>query len=348
MVYRVNKAIKTMLDKIVINGENRRTICIDTLNNEISVPGNVYPVMKLSFNTSHVLKINKTNISTCNIEFLAYLLKTSPADFHYVYAYIKSVMNYETAQAAALSRPGFYAMFNNDLNAFIEFFKNCSSSTKQAIISDHICYDHDAKMAGVISLSTYIGMNTFCQARCKNCDNAICKYCYAASLTNQRAGLKNKLRRIHAILTTIELSKSDIPVLDNAIYPYFRFESFGDINNVLQVKNYNLIAAVNSDINFTWWTKNPGIIQNAINNGMTLSKNIVIGLSSLYLNKPELDKAQRYSFIRFLFTVYDDKYIEKNKVIINCGAKHCISCGICYKYLHEFRHGLQLINERKK
>lgn len=339
-----------MLDKIIINGENRRTICINTLNNEISVnaPGNVYPVMKLSFNSTHVVKINKTSISICNIEFLVYVLKTSPADFHYVYSYIKGVMDYETAKTAALTRPAFYAMFNDNLNAFVEFFRDCSSSTRQIIIADHIVYNHDAKMHGVISLSTFIGNNRFCLARRENCSGSICPYCYAASLTGQRAGLKNKLRRTHAILTNVELSKSDIPVLDSTIYKYFRFESFGDINNVLQVKNYNLIAAVNSDINFTWWTKNPGIIQNAIDNGMTLSNNIVVGLSSLYLNKPELDKAQRYSFIRFLFTVYDDKYIEENNVIINCGAKHCISCGLCYKYLHEFKHGLQLINERKK
>ena len=307
-------------------------------------------VIELRRNKSHVLKFNKKSISTCNVEMLVHAIKSNTDNFINVFAYVFDHAIYApgTFDKYNVTKPAFYAMFNNDLNAFIEFFKSCSSSTRQTIISDHICYDHDAKMHGVISLSTYIGMNTFCQARCKNCENAICKYCYAASLTAQRAGLKNKLRRIHAILTNVALTAMDIPKLDSNLYSYFRFESFGDINNVLQVKNYNLIAAVNSDINFTWWTKNPGIIQNAINNGMTLSKNIVIGLSSLYLNIPEIDKAQRYSFIRFLFTVYDDKFIEENNVQINCGAKHCISCGICYKYLHEFRHGLQLINERKK
>ena len=108
------------------------------------------------------------------------------------------------------------------------------------------------------------------------------------------------------------------------------------------------MAAVNPDINFTIWTKNPGIIQACINDGLQLSNNLVIGLSNLYLNKPEIDKANKYSFIRFLFTVYDDDFIKAHDVVINCGAKHCLSCGICYKYLHEFKHGLQLINERKK
>lgn len=306
----------------------------------------VGPVVKIRNNKNYVLKINKNDVSACNTEFLYEYLRKSPETAAALFA--RFTYKICSATVDPVTCPAFYAIFNDNLNAFIEFFKSCSSSTKQTIIADHIVYDHDAKMHGVISMSTYIGMNAFCQARCNNCNNAICKYCYAAALTAQRAGLKNKLHRIHAILTSVELTREDVPELDSSLYPYFRFESFGDINNVLQVKNYNLIAAVNSDINFTWWTKNPGIIQNAIDNGMALSKNIVIGLSSLYLNKPELSKAQRYPFIRFLFTVYDDKYIEKNNVIINCGAKHCISCGICYKYLHEFKHGLQLINERKK
>jgi len=247
-----------------------------------------------------------------------------------------------------VTRSQFYNSFNDNIPAFIEFFKNSTSGTRQQIIYDHIIFDHDAKMSGVISLSTYVGNNKYCQARCKNCDNAICKYCYAASLTGQRYYLKMKLIRVMAILTSVELKACDIPVINSELYPFFRFEPFGDINNTLQFQNYNLIAAVNNHINFTIWTKNPGIIQACINSGLQLANNLVIGLSSLYLNKPEIDKAQKNSFIRFLFTVYDDKYIEKNNVIINCGAKHCINCGICYKYLHEFKHGLQLINERKK
>lgn len=349
-----NKAGKAMLNtingKIVISGNNNCTICIDTICNEIScnAPGNIYPVKKLSLNQSHTVKINKTSISTCNIEFLAYALKTSPAIFNAVHGYIYGVLDIETAQKEEVTRPAFYATFNDDLNAFINFFRACSHETRQTIIYDHICFNHDAKMSGIISISTFVGANNYCLARCNNCDNAICKYCYAASLTKQRDGLKNKLRRIHAILTTIELTIDDIPTIDVTMFPYFRFESFGDLNNVIQIKNYNLITRVNPGVNFTLWTKNPGIIQNAIDDGLVLSDNLVVGLSSLYLNTPEIKKAQRYSFIRFLFTVYDDEYIKEHDIKINCGAKHCISCGICYKYLHEFKHGLQLINERKK
>lgn len=341
------------MNNIITITKHDRTITIDTIHNIVSVnaPGNVTPCVKLSFNNSHVLKFNKNSVSTCNVEMLAHVIKKNFINFDSVYFFIKLHNMYtakELNNVSGVTRSQFYNLFNDNLNAFIEFFKSCSSETRQQIIYDHICFNHDAKMQGVISLSSYVGNNTFCIARCKNCENAICKYCYAASLTGQRFYLKMKLIRIMAIFTNVELCRDDIPVINSELYPYFRFESFGDLNNKLQFKNYNLMAAVNPSVNFTIWTKNPGIIQACINAGLQLANNLVIGLSSLYLNTPEMEKARKYPFIRFLFTVYDDDYIKEHNIVINCGAKHCLSCGICYKYLHEFKHGLQLINERKK
>ena len=338
----------------ISDDQTNRHVIIDAFNKtiEASAPGLLYPVITLGTNKSNVLQYNKNSISTCNIEFLTYAIKADINTFNAVYGFIKyrelmpDIKTFNKDNKITIS--AFYNAFNDNIPAFIEFFKNSTSGTRQQIIFDHICFDHEAKMNGIISISTYVGNNKYCQARCNNCENAICKYCYAASLTGQRYFLKMKLIRIMAIFTTIELSKSDIPVIDNTIYPYFRFESFGDLNNTLQFQNYNLFALVNSAVNITIWTKNPGIIQQCINNGLQLSDNLIIGLSSLYLNKPEIEKAKKYPFIRFLFTVYDDQFISDHNIVINCGAKHCLTCGICYKYLHEYKTGLYIINERKK
>lgn len=329
---------------------NGRTLIIDSLFRDIQAKtkSGINPAMKLTTNNSDVIRINKATISYYNRDMLIYILQNDINTFNAVYNRIYGIIAPNNVFKYHVTIPQFYNSFMSDLNAWIEFFKNVSHETRRTIISDHITYDHDAKMHGIISVSTYVGHNKFCQARCNNCDNAICKYCYAAALTAQRSGLKNKLIRLHMIFTSIVLCADDIPIINYEKYPYFRFESFGDLNNTIQIENYNLMAKINMFVNFTLWTKNPGIIQNAINNGMTLSNNLVIGLSSLYLNKPELDKAQKYSFIRFLFTVYDDEYIKAHDIKINCGAKHCISCGICYKYLHEYKTGLYIINERKK
>ena len=333
--------------------KKEKTITIDTLHNVVSVnaPGNVASCVKLSFNNSHVLKFNKSSVSTCNVEMLAHAIKNNFIDFDSVYFFIK-LRNMYTAKelnnVSGTTKAAFYNSFNDNINAFVEFFKSCSPETRQTIIYDHIVFNHDAKMRGVISLSTCVGNNVYCRARCNNCPGAICQYCYADSLTKQRYFLKMKLIRIMAIFTNVELKACDIPVIDAAIFPFFRFEAFGDLNNTLQFKNYNLIAAVNPGVNFTIWSKNPGIIQACINDGLQLANNLIIGLSSLYLNTPEIEKAKKYTFVRFLFTVYDDEYIKTHNIVINCGARHCLTCGICYKYLHENNTGLYIINERKK
>ena len=330
----------------VINLNNHQNIVIENFRITFFSYG-VGPFMPINRNKHYILKLNKKSITTCNIEMSYEYLKNNETAARALFNVVSYSNDINTVKN--VTRSQFYNSFNDNIQAFIEFFKNSTSGTRQMIIYDHIVFDHDAKMHGVISLSTYVGNNIYCLARCNNCTNAICKYCYANSLTKQRYYLKMKLIRIMAIFTNIELSKSDIPVIDNTIYPYFRFESFGDINNKLQFKNYNLFAAVNPGVNFTIWTKNPGIIQQCINAGLQLSNNLIIGLSSLYLNTPEIKKAKKYPFIRFLFTVYDDDYIAAHNININCGAKHCISCGICYKYLHEYKNGgLYIINERKK
>lgn len=327
-----------------------RTLIIDECFRDIQVKttSGINPAMRLTTNNEDVIRINKTTISYYNRDMLVYILQNDINTFNAVYNRIYGIIAANNEFKYHVTKSQFYNSFNDDISAWIDFFKSVSADTKKMIIAEHITYNHELKMNGIISLSTYVGKNRFCQARCNNCDNAICRYCYAMSLTDMRQGLKNKLIRIHAILTSVALTADDIPVLDIEKYPFFRFEAFGDLNNTIQIDNYNLLAAVNPSINFTLWTKNPGIIQSAINAGMTISDNLVIGLSSLYLNTPELEKAQKYSFIRFLFTVYDDDYIREHNIKINCGAKHCVPCGICYKYLHEFKHGLQLINERKK
>ena len=329
----------------VINLNDHQAIVIENFRITFFSYG-VGPFIPITRNKHYVLKLNKKGITTCNIEMLYEYLKNNETAARALFNVISYSNDIETVKN--VTRSQFYNSFNDNIPAFIEFFKNSTTGTRQQIILDHICYNHEAKMHGIISMSTYVGNNKYCQARCKNCDNAICKYCYAASLTKQRYHLKMKLIRIMAIFTNVELCRDDIPVINSELYPFFRIEGFGDIVNTTQVKNYNLLALCNSAVSFTWWTKNPGIIQAAIDQGMTLSNNIVIGLSSLYINTPEMDKAKKYSFIRFLFTVYDDDYIKAHDIKINCGAKHCISCGICYKYLHEYNTGLYIINERKK
>lgn len=330
----------------IINGKEY-TVIIDHSSIAVKTSTGLYPIMKLSRNKDYVIKFNRTTISTCNTEMLVYLIEN---DIDIIIEIINHISRIAVSDKK-ISRAAFYNIYFSDENGnnIVDFFNNASHETRRMIIRDHMCDGHTAKMAGMISYSTSVECNRFCLAR-MHCNCAVCKHCFAYRQLGIYADQRKKLKRAHAIATRCEWSIADIPYIDNAIYKYFRLESFGDINNTLQVNNYNILVDTLGKlygIKTTLWSKNPGIIQNAINNGLQLSPYLTIGLSSLELNKPEIDKAKKYSFIRFLFTVYDENYISEHNVNINCGGRHCLSCLNCYEKAAN-TGTLILINEKLK
>ena len=289
-------------------------------------------VFKLLHNKTYPLKINKTTISTCSTDMLVYLLENNGNAFIEVYTHITSGECLKDSIGYKVTKPEFYNMFNDNLDNLVTFFNNACHETRQIIIYDHCCTRHTAKMSGMISYSTLVLFNKFCAARMKK-DIAVCSHCFAARQLDIYADELKKLARAHVIATMCKWSIDDIPAIDSTIYPFFRLESFGDINNTLQVENYNTLADVlfnKCGIRTTLWSKNPGIIQATINNGLVLSDGLTIGLSSLELNKPEIEKAKKYRFIKFVFTVYTPEYVTAHNITINCGGRHCLSCLNCY------------------
>ena len=113
---------------------------------------------------------------------------------------------------------------------------------------------------------------------------------------------------------------------------FFRFESFGDIQNGIQVENYFNFCLANPKTSFAIWTKNPGLIDKVIKAGREKPKNLIIIYSSPYIDKPvNTDKYIKcYPFIDKVFTVYSKEYIKENNIDINCGARSCLECGRCY------------------
>lgn len=211
--------------------------------------------------------------------------------------------------------------------------KNYNFATRESYkspLAGCFCSDHTGKMSGVISISTSVVLNTRCQARAKD-PNSICHFCFAAAMLDQYSDLEKKLARNTEILTSRELSPAEIPVINADKWPLLRFESFGDLNNIVQVYNYFLIAAVNHKQRAALWTKNPDIIAEAMRvYGIEKPKNLVIIYSSPKVNTPAAEIMNKYDFIDKVFTVYDPEYIESCGVKINCGARDCRKCGRCY------------------
>lgn len=300
-------------------------------------------IVNIHHNVNYVWKINKTSISTCNLEKLYNLFSESHNGTSNAYVNVtvsKFAFGLKDSNESALSRAAFYNSLSDA--EFLALFDNATAAGKREIIADHFCTDHTGKMSGIVSYSTSVLDNPYCSARRCNCDNAICKYCFAADQIELYKAMQPKLHRATILATSRRWSIDIIPVLDK--WPMIRLEAFGDIQNTTQVHNYFAIAAANKHAKVALWTKNPNIIATAISDGANKPDNLNIGLSSLYVNR--VANVDKWDFIDFVFTVYDSDYIDKNHIIINCGGRCCYTCRRCYtKPVSDYQ---MLINEKLK
>lgn len=190
----------------------------------------------------------------------------------------------------------------------------------------HITKKHTGKMEGMQSLSTSCRGNKYCMERAKNPDS-ICSLCFADRMMDMYKNLDPCMQRNGDILSSKILSEDELPRINAA---YFRFESFGDLINEYHAINYFRICKKNPATHFALWTKNPFLIQKAIDDyKVEKPKNLIIVLSSPFLNK-KVD-ASRWTFIDKTFTVYDNETIKIKDLKINCGGRSCMSCLRCYK-----------------
>ena len=101
--------------------------------------------------------------------------------------------------------------------------------------------------------------------------------------------------------------------------------------NATQLANYVSICEKNPWTKFGLWTKNIWILDELFNeHQIQKPNNLSIVVSSPLLNtEMEVDR-DKYWFVDHVFTVYDKQFIADNDVDINCGAKNCLGCQLCY------------------
>ena len=185
----------------------------------------------------------------------------------------------------------------------------------------HVSDSMSGKMSGIPSISTSCLMNPICQKRMKD-PNSICAHCFAAATLNRYTAAGRAMAANYELLTSRILTDEELPIFGNVAI--VRIESFGDVANVTQARNYVRIIKANPAVTFAWWTKNAGIVAAAFKVEGGKPDNVVMIESSPYLNtvKPlsaGMDKT---------FTVYDK--IAAAGVEINCGARCCATCRRCY------------------
>lgn len=206
----------------------------------------------------------------------------------------------------------------------------------------HFTKKHNGKMTGFMSISTSPTMNTFCQFR-SQCEGSICQKCYAVRMMDQYKLLDRALIKNYEVLTSQIIPVEKMPLLNCLM---FRFESFGDIQNEIQIINYFNLCKRNPRVQFTIWTKNMGVYKRLFENGYngvkySKPKNLILIVSSPMINTAL--KIEDFPFADKVFTVYDKEYIKANDIKINCGAKSCMTCQRCYS-----KNKVVYINEKMK
>lgn len=197
--------------------------------------------------------------------------------------------------------------------------------------------NHTGKMEGIWSLSTSCICNPFCKARMKDTD-CICSKCYSAAMHKRYSNLAKVLEKNFEILTSKLFEIDEFPYINNTL---FRIESFGDIYNVTQARNYLRLIKANPQTFFAFFTKNWNILKQAIIfEGKPENMNVI-------LSNPIVDDFTNHaSFLDFgfcdiQFNVYSKRCAQY--VDINCGLRKCVECQFCYRK-HRFTEN-HVVNE---
>ena len=207
--------------------------------------------------------------------------------------------------------------------------------------------NHNArKLEGICSISSSVTDNARC-AYWRKIKDCICVHCYAYNQQSFQTGLRE-----HNTLNGIILRNVLIPICAfkrlRILYPYLRIESFGDVANVTQARNYIRIIKAFPGKRCAIWTKNIQIWHEAFILEGGKPKNTTFVVSSPYMNKPIAETiVENYPEIDHIFTVYTKKYAKENNIVINCGGRKCLKC-IAKKTNCYYAGGPLYINELKK
>lgn len=179
----------------------------------------------------------------------------------------------------------------------------------------------NSKLAGIKSLSTCCLDNKFCLFRMQD-SNSICSHCYAATQQERQHGLTD-----HNIINGVILRNVLFPVSVLVTLPlwnekFFRIESFGDVENVTQARNYIRLAKAFPFTSFAAWTKNYNVWKKAFEEEGGKPENLSFIISSCYVNVEADIPEGLQGVVNHVFTVYE----KGENVSINCGGRKCMEC----------------------
>ena len=174
--------------------------------------------------------------------------------------------------------------------------------------------------------------NPFCLEMAKSSDN-ICHYCYSQSmLKGFRKNCRPSWAKTGEKMSSQPLDDSEVPTIKTELC---RFSAHGELFNKTHADNCFTIARGNPSVQFALWTKRPELVD--VDN---CPDNVVLVLSSKCMNVPD----ELPDGFHKVFTVWSGLGIEREGVIINCGARDCDACRLCYNK----NNGVVNVNEKIK
>ena len=192
--------------------------------------------------------------------------------------------------------------------------------------------NHSGKMVNIQSISTNNLDNDFCK-RLSKCSKLICSKCYANKLLTLRPNVENKMDINSKLLSEALIPYRELPKF-NALY--VRFNSFGELINLIHLKNLIRICNNNKRTTFTLFTKRNNLIDKILNK----PRNLILIYSNPIMNKVLTKLPNNFNKV---FNVVDSDYIRDNQTLINC-QKSCFTCLKCYNT----RNREKIIIERLK
>lgn len=185
------------------------------------------------------------------------------------------------------------------------------------------------KMEGVSSISTTCQKNPICQKRAQQ-EGGVCAHCYAQKLCALRKALETHLEENYDLLTSRLLTPreaSGVPISTTLC----RIESFGDVANVTQARNYLRIIKGHRLTRFGIWSKNWGIWLAAFKKEGK-PRNCTFVLSSMGINHQDAVDPRIKRYVDHVFTVWDAKsYAQFEDSPSHCAGVRCLNCQKCYR-----------------
>lgn len=193
---------------------------------------------------------------------------------------------------------------------------------------------HDSgKIEGLQSYDSSASHCKFCHSMmeaAKTNPSIICGHCYDKKQEEYRTNVKKRHGLQLELISTIPFSVKELSILP--IYTvFFRFNSSGEIENVIQCVNYIRIGYAFPMIQFRPWSKNKAIVREAIRQeGKPQNMRFIYSVPFIDGKCDILPEGFDYSFVVASTEEKVQEYLAAGAM--ECNGKMCKDCGyMCYR-----------------